>query len=169
MIFFDSSSSTTLTCYFTVHRAGSQLKNLDCFWVGSICHMRLSFSQLVLVVLSYTPFNWRTWYDWTRWLKIKEKRQILQQKHWPVYSIYLISSTVLPRILTSAIIWRGLAVGNYTSRYNCIWRKFHILAEKAGRPKSCSIQSITAYHMPIKVRFRRNFAVNSSSSHLSFI
>ena len=25
--------------------------------------------------------------------------------------------TVLPRILTSAIIWRGLAVGNYTSRY----------------------------------------------------
>ena len=78
-------------------------------------------------------------------------------------------STVLPRILTSAIIWRGLAVGNYTSRYNCIWRKFHILAEKAGRPKSCSIQSITAYHMPIKVRFRRNFAVNSSSSHLSFI
>ena len=35
-------------------------------------------------------------------------------------------------------------MGNYTSRYNCICRKFHFLAEKDGRPKSCSIHSITA-------------------------
>ena len=55
-----------------------------------------------------------------------------------------LSCTVLPRILTHAIIWRGLAVGNYTSRNNCICSKFHFLAEKDGRPKSCSIHSITA-------------------------